>query len=266
MAFVVENDDFPAADAAATYEQPLNERMRTFLRLEFLYKQTLYHADADSEVETRKAIDGLLEIGAILSRGDVRSEVLKELERQIDQFQAFASKPGVDATRVDDIIDSLMHIRSKINDIGPHYLQDLKDCEFLSAIKHRSAIPGGTCEFDLPVFGYWLRQPFDVRRADLQKWLTNLRPLCEGVNRIMWLVRESAIPADFVADNGMYQHSIGKDITCRLLRVTINSRQNLYPEISGSPQRFTIRFLQWLSVDQRAAQTSEDVSFSLSIC
>ncbi len=32
------------AAAAAHYEQPLSERMRTFLRLEFLYQQMLYNA------------------------------------------------------------------------------------------------------------------------------------------------------------------------------------------------------------------------------
>ena len=43
------NDDRPHADPEAApivYEQPLNERMRTFLRLEFLYTQATYHSES----------------------------------------------------------------------------------------------------------------------------------------------------------------------------------------------------------------------------
>jgi hypothetical protein len=34
-----------SAAAVTHYEQPLSERMRTFLRLEFLYQQTLYNGE-----------------------------------------------------------------------------------------------------------------------------------------------------------------------------------------------------------------------------
>jgi hypothetical protein len=69
-----------AAKRTPDYEQPLNERMRTFMRLEFLYQQLLYNCDVDSNWATRGAISSLLEIMAILTRGDVRSEVHKELD------------------------------------------------------------------------------------------------------------------------------------------------------------------------------------------
>ena len=79
------------------YEQPLNERMRTFLRLEFLYKQLLYHSDEQSPWASRGAIASLLDIVAILSRGDVRGDVLKELERQLFLLESLRSTHEVDA-------------------------------------------------------------------------------------------------------------------------------------------------------------------------
>ena len=65
-----------AADKAAptVYEQPLNERMRTFLRLDFLYQQTLYHEERADSWSTRAAVGSLLEILAITSRGDIRCD------------------------------------------------------------------------------------------------------------------------------------------------------------------------------------------------
>jgi cell division protein ZapD len=51
-----------------------------------------------------------------------------------------------------------------------------------------------------------------------------------------------------------------------MLRVSLPDGSPLYPEISGSQHRFTIRFLEWSSVDRRAVQTGHDVAFQLSIC
>ncbi len=68
------------------------------------------------------------------------------------------------------------------------------------------------------------------------------------------------------AINGMYQHSMRKDAHGRLLRVILGNGSELYPEISGSQHRFTVRFLEWSTIESRAVQTGHDVSFQLAIC
>ena len=254
------------ADQIPDYEQPLNERMRTFMRLEFLYQQLLYNYDVESTWATRAVIANLLEIMAILTRGDVRSEVHKELDLQIENLRKFQSQPGVDSGRLGNIVGNLTASREEIDAIGTGFMQPLKDCEFLSSVKHRSSIPGGTCEFDLPEFSHWLRQPFNRRQQDVSTWVNVIRPLCDAVTEMLWLIRESAQPTDRTAINGMYQHRMQKDASCRLLRVNLPQGSTLYPEISGSQHRFTIRFLEWSTIDARAVQTGHDVKFKLSIC
>ena len=64
----------------------------------------------------------------------------------------------------------------------------------------------------------------------------------------------------------MYQHSMRKDAPGRLLRVMLGSDSELYPEISGSQHRFTVRFLEWSTIERRAVQTGHDVAFQLAIC
>jgi len=252
--------------AQAHYEQPVSERMRTFMRLEFLYRQMLYNSELESNWATRATINGLLEILAILSRGDVRSEVHKELDLQLDVLQRYKSQPGVDSGRLDTLIRNLIDSRAEVDAIGTSFLQPLKESDFLNAIKNRSAIPGGTCEFDLPEYSHWLRQPHARRQEDLSIWVGAIRPLCDAVLEALWLIRESAQPVDKLAINGMYQHSMQKDAHCRLLRINLPDNSTLYPEISGSQHRFTVRFLEWSTVDSRAVQTGHDVPFQLSIC
>jgi len=255
-----------SAAAVLHYEQPLSERMRTFLRLEFLYQQILYNCEEEADWATRATIGTLLEVLAILSRGDVRSDVHKELDHQLGILERFQSQPGVDDGRLDTLIHNLRSSRDELSRIGTAFLNPLKDCDFLNAIKHRSAIPGGTCEFDLPEYSHWLRQPFARRQEDMDKWLGAIRPVCDAAAELLWLIRESAQPTERMAINGMYQHSMQKDGNCRLLRVSLENNGALFPEISGSQHRFTVRFLEWSTIDSRAVQTGHDVPFKLSIC
>ena len=255
-----------AGQRPSDYEQPLSERMRTFLRLEFLYRQLVYNLGLDSDWSTRASIASLLEIMAILIRGDVRSDVHKELDSQILVLQKYKTEPAVDTGRLDTIIGNLVQCRGDIDGTGTNFLQPLKDSEFLSSIKHRSAIPGGTCEFDLPEYSHWLRQPRDRRNDDMEEWVQVIRPICDGVSEVMWLIRESARPEQKTAINGMYQHRMQKDLSCRLIRVSLAPGCTLFPEISGSQHRFTVRFLEWSSVRNRAVQTGHDVAFNLAVC
>jgi cell division protein ZapD len=248
------------------YEQPLNERMRTFLRLEFLYQQMLYYSELEANWATRSATSSLLEIMSILMRGDVCSEVHKELSYQIKNLEQFVSQPSVDSKRLNALLESLLESLNEINSIGTRFMQPLKDCEFLSSIKQRSSIPGGTCEFDLPEYNHWLRQPFARRQQDLQGWLNVIRPVCDTVIELLWLIRESVQPVEKTAINGMYQHNIQKRTKRRLLRVTLPINSQLYPEISASQHRFTVRFLEWSNIGHRAIQTEHDVQFQVSTC
>jgi cell division protein ZapD len=255
-----------AATDIAHYEQPLSERMRTFLRLEFLYQQMLYNADKDTDWATRATISTLLEFSSILSRGDVRTDVHKELDHQISELERYQSYKSVDGGRLESLVHNLTSSRDDIARAGSGFLQPIKDSEFLNSIKHRSAIPGGTCEFDLPEYSHWLRQPFTRRQQDMAHWIETIRPLCDAVSEVLWLIRQSAQPGKKMATNGMYQHNMKKDSNCRLLRVSLADASKLFPEISGSQLRFTIRFLEWSTVDSRAVQTGHDVPFQLSVC
>ncbi|MDZ7645151.1 MAG: cell division protein ZapD [Woeseiaceae bacterium] len=235
MARAAPNVEQPSArQPLSEYEQPLNERMRTFMRLEFLYQQLLYNSEQEADWATRAATGSLLEIMAILGRGDVRSDVHKELDRQLERLERFRSQPGVDGKRLAATIGNLQQNRDGLRAIGANFLQPLKDCEFLSSIKHRSAIPGGTCEFDLPEYSHWVRQSFARRQQDLMNWVNVIRPVCDAVMELLWLLRESADPGERVAVNGMYQHNVQRDAHNQILRVTLPAGQ---PFIPGDQRR-----------------------------
>ena len=262
-------EELPAESQApklVEYEQPLTERMRTFLRLEFLYQQALFHAEDSLDFGSRAAIHSLLEIITILTRGDVRAETLKELERQADVLKRYGSQPTVDQGTLGNLLENAEQLREQLIAVGPHFLSPLKESDFLNSIKHRSAIPGGTCVFDLPDYAFWLTQPFEVRAATLENWLSVLRPLCDSVAEVLWLIREGHEAEEEVAAGGMFQHSMERSETLCLLRVLLPAGVDYYPEISGSTHRFTVRFLNWTNIEARPTQVDKDVPFLLALC
>ncbi len=254
------------APAPLIFEQPLNERMRTFLRLDFLYNQALYHNEMQSQWGSRAAMASLIDILAIAARSDVRADVMKELERHLAQLNVFQSKPGVDSARLRTVMSNLLRLRADLVACGSNYLASLKDSEFLSAIKHRTAIPGGTCEFDLPDFFYWLNQETGQRSRSFNEWLTTLRPLCDAITELLWITRQHGKPRQEIARGGVYHITFERDTPIQLVRIALPVASGLYPETSGSHYRCSVRLLSWNGLNSRPQQTTEDVPFTLTCC
>ena len=248
------------------FEQPLNERMRTFLRLDFLYNQALFHNEIASQWSSRAAMASLIDILAITTRGDTRSDVLKELERHIASLNEFQSKRGVDTDRLQTLVKNLTRLRNELMNAGSTFLQPLRDSEFLNAIKHRSAIPGGTCEFDLPDYYFWLTQSADTRVRTFNQWLGLLRPLCDAIAELLWLTRQNGRARQEIAQGGSYHITFERDMPYQLLRISLPGGAGLYPEISGSHYRCSVRFLHWNGLTARPTQSDADIPFLLSCC
>jgi cell division protein ZapD len=248
------------------FEQPLSERMRTFLRIEFLHEQTRFHADEPTDFGARAAVAGLLEILTILGRGDVRSDVLKELDRHAEMLGRYRSRPGVDSARLTRLIADIDSLKKRIAEAGIQLINPLKECEFLNTIRHRSGIPGGTCTFDVPDYGFWLHLPAAERRRQLEAWIGKIEPLCDAVAEVLWLTREATVPMDEVAVGGFFQHNADRNEQMNLIRVLLPASAGFYPEVSAGQHRFTLRFLRWRSVDERPVQVNQDVPFLLAIC
>ena len=255
-----------ASPDTLVFEQPLNERMRTFLRLDFLYNQALYHNEMSSPWGSRAAVASLIDILAITTRGDVRSDVLKELESHLTGLNEYQSNPGVDAQRLKTLVANLQRLRTDLMSAGSAFIQPLRDSEFLNAIKLRSNIPGGTCEFDLPDYYFWLSQPDDARMRTFNQWLGLLRPMCDAIAELLWLTRQNGRSRQEVAKAGTFTITFDRDNPLQLLRISIPATAGMYPEISGSHHRCSMRFLSWTGLATRPTQATEDVSFLLTTC
>jgi cell division protein ZapD len=255
-----------ALTKSVTYEQPLNERIRACLRLEFLFQQAVYALNGHTALDSRQTLTSIIDILNVLSRSDLKTELVKEMEKQAASLSHLKDVPGVDHGQLDSILDELSELSEKLLGINGAIGQNLRNNELLSTIRNRTSIPGGACDFDLPLYHYWLEQPSELRHEDLKNWMHEFTPVIQSTNLILHLIRESSLPSQEVAVNGMFQKNLGPASgPCQLIRVNVPANLPYFPEISASKHRFSIRFMQ-LHMEKRPTQASEDVSFDLTCC
>ena len=248
------------------FEHPLTERIRTFLRIELLNQQACFHAEDPAELGARAALSSLLGILNLLRRGDVRMEVTKELELQRQIISSYVSEPDVDGELIEGNLEKLKQLQSSLGDSTTAFPNLLKESPFLFNINHRSAIPGGTCIFDLPDYGYWLKLPFEERSEHYRGWLRSFAPISDAVDHILWLIRQTSRPETRTVESGMYQTNLQNNARPRLIRVLLSAGGGIYPEVSAGKQRFTLRFVRWRGTGARSAQVQEPVTFLLALC
>lgn len=248
-----------------TYEQPLNERIRTFLRLEFLFRHIDHTMASDLAWDSRTTIANLLEVLNVFARGDMKTEVIKELERLAATLARLERNPEVDTAKLGQILDHIDVLVDRLYVTQGQIAQEVKDNEFLTSIKQRTSIPGGTCDFDLPAYHYWLDKPPQERGAALRQWLTPFDNFRSAIDLILGLIRESATHSRETATAGFYQQSLDTALPYQLIRVTLPANAPCFAEISGGKHRFTVRMMEMREYE-RPSQSTQDVEFILGCC
>ncbi len=248
------------------YEQPLSERIRTFLRLEFLFHRARYLLRQDSPWASRLTFEVIIDVMAVLGRADLKKEVIKELERHSATLYALSRNPKVAQERLQEVRDEVHAMLQTLHESETAFGNELRHNELLNAVRQRSSIPAGTCDFDLPAFHYWLEQPGDQRLRDLNDWFSAFGPFESSIGLCLRIVRESAAATREIADGGFFQRNLGSSTPCQMIRVALARKAPLYPEISAGKQRFAIRFLHPGGTTSRPSQTEQDVEFDLLCC
>lgn len=247
------------------FEHPLNERIRTLLRLELLFQQAEHFLHSGLAWENRMMVNSLLEILALFARGDLKTELIKELERTTNTLSRHIETPGIDRQHLDSILVRLDQLCKGLHAIKGQLGQALKDDEFLCAIKQRSSIPGGTCDFDLPIYHLWLQQAEEGRIKDQKRWFSQLDPVRNVVDFLLKMIRNSARPTQEKTTEGMFQQSLDSNESYQLIRIGLSKTPAYFAEVSGGKHRFTIRFME-PNPQSRAKPVIADVPFLLTCC
>ena len=247
------------------YEYPFNESIRTMLRLEHLFDRLGQLLPRSEAVDHHFALVTLFEIMDVAARADLKSDLLKELERHKALLVAFRSNPQVSQVALDGVIGSIDRTFAALNQQTGKAGQSLASNDWLMSIRSRISIPGGTCEFDLPAYYAWQQLSVDRRRADLNAWVATLMPMAEALQLLLTLLRDSGSPHKVVAMAGQYQQSLPQGRLYHLLRLRIEGTLELIPEITGHRLMVSVRLMQ-TDGDGRLKLSGNDTPFELTLC
>lgn len=235
------------------------------MRLEQLFKQIDHFLAGDNVWDNRATVSTLLDILTIFSRNDLKSEILKELDRHSTVLIKISKNQDVDVAKLEGILKELEKISSELYRSSGKIGLALMESELFKTISQRSSIPGGTCAFDLPEYHFWLQQSVEHRQRDIHEWLSPFTTIRNAIDLILRFIRRSSVPTSEVAHAGFFQQSLDRTLPFQLLRVGLDESLPYFAEISGGRHRFTVRLME-VDSSNRPTQTNQDIPFHLTRC
>lgn len=247
------------------YEYPLHERIRTYLRLEHLFVRLHQLVARIDDLDHHFALITLFEIMDVGARADLKSDLLKDLDKQRHTLDGYRGNPAIAEAVLDKVIQELDLCFEALNNQPGKAGQTLTENDWLMSIRSRIGIPGGTCEFDLPSYYAWQHRTGVSRQADLNHWVSTLTPMSDAVHLLLRLLRDSGAPQKVMAVGGQFQQSLPQGRTFLLMRLALEVSQQLVPEISGNRLMVSVRMMRQ-GEDYRAHPVTDDVAFELALC
>jgi len=247
------------------YEYPFNERIRTYLRLEHLFGRLEQLMARNTPLDHHFALTTIFDVVDVSGRADLKSDVLKDLEKQKARMGAFRGNPAISDVSLNAVLGRLDDAASQLKQQHGKPGHELADDEWLMALRSRVAIAAGTCSFDLPAYHAWQHRPSGARRAHLEQWAGLLVPMANAIALLLQILRDCGVPQKVVAVGGQFQQTLPQDRTFQLLRLRVDEALSLVPEISGNRLMASVRMMRQ-DPDGTLHATREDAPFELALC
>ncbi|MDN4504382.1 cell division protein ZapD [Alteromonadaceae bacterium BrNp21-10] len=247
----------------AVYEFPLNEKVRTYLRLEQLFKQLSQCHTLTENWQFTNFFESFFTLLDLIERVDIRTDILRDIEVHERNLVHWSQHPNIDNHALQSTLRRIVNLRDQLKSarkIGSR----LKDDKFLSSIRQRFSIPGATCSFDLPNLHFWLKQPRNIIHQDIDRWMLEFEIINQSIAITMSFLRERGRLKETIAEKGLYQDAA--DSKNELIRVECSTDQGYYPTLSGNKHRFAIRFMCFDSTATGQLSQESNVKFGLSCC
>lgn len=250
------------------FEFPLNERFRTYLRLEALYTRWAYYLSQPNKHDHHSALLTLFEINEFAFRYDLKGDLLLEINRYKQSLNRLRQMPDVSAQKLEQTILQLIDAQKQIEQ-SSKFGSTLSDNEWLLNSKTRIVVPGGVCSFDVAFYYQWQQQPESVRRTDLESWILPLNPLFEALKLILVLVRDATRHKTCISSGKTYQLPLN-NMRFDLLQVELSSESPYLPDISANKHVVWLRFALPNYRNQpkhlRIDPSETEVEFELNLC
>jgi len=243
---------------AAIYEEPVDERIRKFLKLESYLLKIKRHKELDTIFDSYAALYNLICLYQTLSRSEVKRELIREIDFHKSRYAEYIKLDSSDKIKLNSIMEKQNVIINTLHNLKSNYLSDLHNDElFQYCVKHHDNL---SSELD-----YWLTRDHSFRLNQMNLWLELIKPIESSVHFCLDILRKSSEAKEECAKNGLYIFKLEPEKKIRLLRITMHSDNYYFPRISVGPQRATISFMT-LNDNNKFIQIKDDITFVINLC
>lgn len=243
------------------YDQPLNEVIRVALRLEQLFKQIEYQMQDHTEIGIRQTIHYIIDILHVLDRPDLKAKLAKELSYQKAHLARLGNTPSVNTEKLSTLIQRLDNLSHSLIANSGKLGHRLREVELINHLRLHLATPGSDCSFDLPLYHYWLQQPYEVHQQAIRLWLSEFNEIREATELVLNLIRHNARREEKTAVHGFYQELMDPQSNLRMISIEIDKSIPAFPEISVGRHFFSVRFFTPDIIKRPSQYTSNMVFF-----
>jgi cell division protein ZapD len=242
------------------YEEPVQEKIRKFIKIEFLLNKIYYFKGKDNKSENYISLLALCELYEILSRSDIKSELIREIETQNTYLQKIKEIPQADSSKLNSVLEKQSQLLKLIYSIEINYLDHLeRDILFKTILKNCFT------QLQPASIDFWLSRDILNRETQIDLWLEPLIFIKRSIDFILEVIRKSGRFEDRVAEKGFFMEKLDPKKNILLVRVTLTSDLYYYPQISVGKQRLTIMFMT-KDDKNNLVPYQEDLSFILTTC
>ena len=242
------------------YEEPVQEKIRKFIKIEFLLNKIYYFKSKDNKSENYVALLALCELYEILSRSDIKSELIREIETQNSYFETIKEIPQADSSKLNSVLEKQNLLLKSIYNIESNYLDYLEhDILFKTILKNCFT------QLQPASIDFWLSRDILIRETQIDLWLEPLIFIKRSIDFILEVVRKAGRFEDRMAEKGFFIEKLDPKKNILLIRVTLTSDLYYYPQISVGKQRLTIMFMT-KDDKNNLVPYQEDLNFILTTC
>ncbi|MFR1630920.1 MAG: cell division protein ZapD, partial [Sutterella wadsworthensis] len=208
-------------------------------------------------------ISALFDLLDATARSDLRHELIQELERQRQRL--IAKNASADPDMAAHLAEIGAAIQAVSDSVG-RTTQSVRENQWLQIIRTRQSIAGGTCEFDLPQMHLWMNTTPEIRRRELQSYVSTLEPIRTGTMLLLRIFRANSHCQSLTAVNGTYQFSMNRNQNCALVQIWLPADSTVVPEVSANKYMLWIRFSRPDENHKLHLARTEEIPFRLGLC
>ena len=181
------------------YEEPVQEKIRKFIKIEFLLNKIYYFKSKDNKSENYIALLALCELYEILLRSDIKSELIREIETQNTYLQKIKEIPQADGSKLNSVLEKQNQLLKLIYAIEINYLDHLEHDVFFKTVLKNCFTQLQPASVD-----FWLSRDILNRETQIDRWLEPLMFIKRSIDFILEVIRKSGKFEDRMAEKGFF--------------------------------------------------------------